>query len=99
MIDCVVNSKLWGVLSMENKELYQMIAEIRERTARTETKVDSLMSVNDQISETREIAVEARLEAKDAHERIDSLNKWFYALGSSVLITIVGSILSLIFIN
>lgn len=81
---------------MDNKELYNMITEIGERTARTETKVDSLMENDKKIETVKDIAVEARSETSRAHQRLDAADKWRFSVGSAAVIAVVTSILNLI---
>ena len=81
---------------MDNKELYNMITEIGERTARTETKVDSLMKNDKKIESIKDIAVEARSETNRAHKRLDDADKWKFSVGSAAVIAIITSVLNLI---
>lgn len=85
---------------MENKELYKMVSEISERTARTETKVDALAENGKEdgkkVEYIKDIAIEAKNEADRANNRMDSADKWRFSIGSASVIAIVTSILNLI---
>jgi len=75
------------------------LSEIKERTASVETKVDIMLEDNKKVDEIKDIAVKARDSASSAHKRIDSIDKWMFAIGSTVILAIITAILSLIIIN
>ncbi len=73
-----------------------ILAEIRERTATVEAKLDMLIDSNKKIDEVKDIAVKARNSASSSHKRIDKIDKWMFAIGSTLLTTIIVAILGLI---
>ncbi|KOY81264.1 hemolysin XhlA family protein [Lysinibacillus macroides] len=82
---------------MENQN--EILAEIRERVVRVETKVDTITQTTEKIDAVKDTAVKARDMASSAHKRIDKIDKWMYAIGSTLILAIVTAVLSLIFIN
>lgn len=84
---------------MENKEIYDALSEIKERTASVETKVDTLVEDNKKIESIKDIAVKANDRASSAHKRIDSIDKWMFAIGSTVILAIIAAVMSLIIIS
>ncbi len=80
-------------------EINKSLSEIKERTARVETKVDSFMATNQKVDDIKDIAVKAKDSASSAHKRIDKIDKWMFALGSTLLTAIILAVLSLIFIS
>ena len=81
---------------MENKELYRDTLEIKERTASVETKIDSLVESNRKIDKVRDISISAKNRADSAHTRLDKIDRWIFAIGSTVILAIVGAVISLI---
>ncbi len=73
-----------------------ILAEIRERTASVEAKVDMMLEDNKKIDAIKDIAVKARDSASSSHKRIDKIDKWMFAIGSTLLTTIIVAILGLI---
>ncbi len=73
-----------------------ILAEIRERTATVEAKLDMLIDSNKKIDDVKDIAVKARDSASSSHKRIDKIDKWMFAIGSTLLTTIIVAILGLI---
>lgn len=73
-----------------------ILAEIRERTATVEAKLDMLIDSNKKIDDVKDIAVKARNSASSSHKRIDKIDKWMFAIGSTLLTTIIVAILGLI---
>lgn len=83
---------------MEQKDIFNALSEIKERTASVETKVNTLIEENKKVDEVKEIAVDARNRSSSAHKRIDYIDKWMFAIGSTLILAIIGAILSLIII-
>lgn len=83
---------------MENRELYKDISEIKERTASVETKIDLLVESNKKIDEVRDLSINAINIANSAHTRLDRIDKWIFAIGSTVILAIVGAVISLVMI-
>lgn len=81
---------------MSNDGIYEALSEIKERTASVETKVDMMLKNDEKLDEVKDIAVDARDKSKSAHRRLDRIDKWLYAIGSTAAIAIVGAILNLI---
>lgn len=74
----------------------EILAEIRERTASVEAKVDIVLEENKKIDDVKDIAVKARDSASSSHKRIDKIDKWMFAIGSTLITTIVIAVLGLI---
>ncbi len=81
---------------MDNSGIYEALSEIKERTASVETKVDLMLDNNKKLEDVKDIAVAAKNSADSAHRRLDRIDKWLYAIGSTAAIAIVGAILNLI---
>lgn len=73
-----------------------ILAEIRERTASVEAKVDMMLEDNKKVDDIKDIAVKARDSASSSHKRIDKIDKWMFAIGSTLLTTIIIAVLGLI---
>ena len=84
---------------MDNKEIYKSLTEIKERTASVETKVDTLVDDNKKVDEIKDIAVKARDSASSAHKRVDNIDKWMFAIGSTLILAIITAVLGLVFVN
>ncbi len=83
----------------EYKEIHGALSEIKERTASVETKVDLMLDQTKKLDSVKDIAVKARDSASSAHKRIDKIDKWMFALGSTLLTAIILAVLSLILIT
>lgn len=81
------------------QEINKNLSEVKERTASVETKVDLLLDQNKKLDDIKDIAVKARDSSSSAHKRIDSIDKWMFAIGSTVILAIIAAVLSLIIIN
>lgn len=84
---------------MDNKELrelYKMITDIKEDTASTRTTVGFLVEDNKRVDAIRDLAVNADNKADHANKRIDKIDKWIFAISSTIAIAIIGAILNLI---
>lgn len=84
---------------MEQKEIYLALSEIKERTASVETKVDNLIEENRKIENVKDIAAKAKDSASSAHKRIDNIDKWMFAIGSTLILAIVSAVLGLIIVG
>lgn len=84
---------------MENDKVFETLSEIKERTARVETKVDGLAEDNKKLESVKDIAVKARDSASSAHKRVDKIDKWMFAIGSTLILGIVTAILGLIIVT
>lgn len=84
---------------MENDKVYEALSEIKERTARVETKVDNLAEDNKKIDSIKDIATGAASSVSSAHKRIDKIDKWMFAIGSTTLLAIVTAVLGLIIVT
>lgn len=80
-------------------EINQALSEIKERTASVETKVDMVLKNEEKIEEVKDIAVSARDNASSSHKRIDVIDKWMFAIGSTLILAIIASVMSLIIIQ
>lgn len=74
----------------------EILSEIRERTASVEAKVDIVLENNKKVDEVKDIASKARDSASSSHKRIDKIDKWMFAIGSTLITTIVIAVLGLI---
>ncbi len=83
----------------EYKEIHSTLSEIKERTASMEAKVDLMLDQTKKIDNVKDIAVKAKDSASSAHKRIDKIDKWMFALGSTLLTAIILAVLSLILIT
>lgn len=84
---------------MDNKELrelYKIITDIKEDTASTRTTVDFLVEDNKRVDTIRDLAANANNKADHANKRIDKIDKWIFAINSTIAIAIIGAILNLI---
>lgn len=81
---------------MDYNGINKSLSEIKERTASVETKVDMMLEDNKKIDEIKDIAVKARDSASSSHKRIDKIDKWMFAIGSTLILGIIGMVLSLI---
>lgn len=81
---------------MPGDKVFETLSEIKERTARVETKVDGLAEDNKKLESVKDIAVKANDRASSAHKRVDKINKWMFAIGSTLITTIVIAVLGLI---
>lgn len=81
---------------MPTDKVYETLSEIKERTASVETKVDIMLENNKKVDEIKDIAVKARNSASSSHKRIDKIDKWMFAIGSTLILGIIGMVLSLI---
>lgn len=81
---------------MENKEIYEALSEIKERTASVETKVDRLVEDNKKIDSVKDMAKEAHESSKSAHKRIDKVDKWLFRIGSAVALALVAAVMNII---
>lgn len=84
---------------MDNKEIFQALSEIKERTASVETKLDTLVDEVGKIENVKDIAVSAKDSASSAHKRIDVIDKWMFAIGSTLILAIIAAVMSLVIIQ
>jgi len=77
----------------------KILTEIRERLVRVETKIDSMTDVQDTANRAEKTANEAYIRARNAHSRIDKIDKAIFWLVTSIIGGIITSILGLIFIG
>lgn len=86
----------FGGRLMENKELYKMISEIGQRTARTEEKVDILMNQTSKLEKAENQTIKNQAEIDRAHKRLDAADKWIFGLGSATAVALLSSVLKLL---
>jgi len=70
----------------------QVLADIRERIVRLETKIDNMTDVRVTAEEAKETAHEAAISSRSAHKRLDEIadnQKWLWR-------TVVGAIIALV---
>jgi len=77
----------------------KILTEIRERLVRVETKIDSMTHVQETAARAEKKANEAYIRARNAHSRIDKIDKAIFWLVTSIIGGIITSILGLIFIG
>lgn len=81
---------------MDNKEIYEVLSDVKERMASVETEVKNLVNSNSKIEEVKDVAAKAKDSSSSAHKRIDNIDKWMFAIGSTLILAIIGAILGLI---
>lgn len=80
-------------------EINKSLSEIKERTASVETKVDMVLKNERKIDNIKEVAYKARDSSSSAHKRIDTIDKWMFAIGSTVILAIITAVLGLVLIG
>lgn len=83
---------------MDNKDIYNTLAEIKERAARTEEKIDNLTENTKKLDRVNDIANSADRKADLANHRIDKIDKWMFAIGSASALAIIGALINLVII-
>lgn len=81
------------------EKITESLSEIKERTVGVETKVDMLLKNNEKLDNIKEVAHKARDSASSAHKRVDKIDKWMFAIGSALILTIIGAVMGLVIIN
>lgn len=79
-------------------EINKSLSEIKERTASVETKIDIVLKNEAKVDKAKSVASKALDSASSAHKRVDNIDKWMFAIGSTLILAIIGAILSLIII-
>lgn len=79
-------------------EINKALSEIKERTASVETKIDIVLKNEAKVDQAKSVASKALDSASSAHKRIDNIDKWMFAIGSTLILAIIGAVLSLIII-
>lgn len=74
----------------------KMLAEIRERIVRVETKLDMMTDVRQTAEEAKEQATEALSSTRSAHKRLDRIDKLIFWLGTTVIGAVVLALINLI---
>lgn len=80
-------------------EINKALSEIKERTASVETKVDMVLKNDEKIDGIKDIASKARDSASSAHKRVDAIDKWMFAIGSTLILAIITAVLGLVLIG
>lgn len=75
----------------------QILAEIRERIVRVETKIDAYTETKETADNAERVAHKALESTKSAHNRIDKIDKTIFWVASTVIGGVVLAVLSLIF--
>lgn len=81
---------------MESRDVYEALSEIKERAARTEEKIDNLTENTKKIDLVRDIAKDADKKADLANHRLNSIDKWMFAVGSAAVLGLLGAAMNLI---
>lgn len=68
----------------------EILADIRERMVRVETKIDVM-------NDTDKIANEAMISTRSAHKRIDKIDKTLFWLATTVIGAVILAVLTLVF--
>lgn len=74
-----------------------ILTEIRERIVRVETKIDNMTDVQNTANRADRTADEANNRAKNAHKRIDKIDKTIFWVSTSIISFVIITGLSLIF--
>ncbi|MBD8499978.1 MULTISPECIES: hemolysin XhlA family protein [Paenibacillus] len=74
----------------------QMLAEIRERIVRVETKLDSMHDVYDTALEAKNIGLEASQSVRSAHYRIDRIDRTIFWLSTTVIGAVILALVRLV---
>ena len=77
----------------------EILTEIRERLVRVETKIDDMTNVQETANRAEKTANEAYIRARNAHSRIDKIDKAIFWLVKSIIGGIITSILGLIILG
>jgi len=77
----------------------EILTEIRERLVRVETKIDDMSNVQETANRAEKTANEAYIRARNAHSRIDKIDKAIFWLVTSIIGGIITSILGLIILG
>jgi len=77
----------------------EILTEIRERLVRVETKIDDMTNVQETANRAEKTANEAYIRARNAHSRIDKIDKAIFWLVTSIIGGIITSILGLIILG
>jgi len=77
----------------------EILTEIRERLVRVETKIDDMTNVQETANRAEKTANEAYIRARNAHSRIDKIDKAIFWLVTSIIGGIITSILGLIILD
>lgn len=80
------------------QKITESLSEIKERTASVETKIDIVLKNEAKVDKAKSIASKALDSASSAHKRVDNIDKWMFAIGSTLILAIIGAVLSLIII-
>lgn len=80
-------------------EINKALSEIKERTASVETKIDIVLKNEEKIDVVKDIASKARDSASSAHKRVDNIDKWMFAIGSTLILAIISAVLGLVLIG
>lgn len=81
---------------MPQNDVSTVLADIRERVVRVETKIDNMTDVRKTAEQAKSIATEALSSTKSAHKRLDKIDKMIFWLGTTVIGAVVISTLNLI---
>lgn len=81
------------------EKITESLSEIKERTASVETKIDIVLRNEEKIDTIKDIASKARDSASSAHKRVDNIDKWMFAIGSTLILAIISAVLSLVIIG
>lgn len=84
---------------MDSKEIYEVLSDVKERMASVETEVKNLVISNSKIEDVKDIASKARDSASSAHKRVDNIDKWMFAIGSTLILAIISAVLGLVLIG
>ncbi len=81
------------------EKITESLSEIKERTASVETKIDIVLRNEEKIDVVKDIASKARDSASSAHKRVDNIDKWMFAIGSTLILAIISAVLGLVLIG
>lgn len=81
------------------QRITESLSEIKERTASVETKIDIVLKNEEKLDGVKEVAHKSRDSASSAHKRIDKIDKWMFAIGSTLLTAILLAVMGLVIVS
>ena len=70
-----------------------MLADIRERIVRVETKLDAMTDLRETADEAKETAYKALASTQSAHKRLDKIDKIIFWAGTTIIGAIIAAII------
>lgn len=76
-----------------------ILADIRERMVRVETKIDSMTEVQNTADDAKHIASAALASTKSAHRRLDKMDKIIFWSATTIIGAVVLALIGLLLSN